>query len=633
MKGTGMGLKAVLFIPSTSDSIRYRAFLDSLESKTFLEWWVTRVSSRLSPVPLVVLCQTEKDELAARDVLGTTGAPVMRSQGATEIRAFAEAARLLEEAHIAFLSFGFAFAPADLLSRLYSHHVAHHNTYTPVHGFPLGSCPHIFNSSLLLALSTVKLPGMPTDPKQAVETLSRASEIAGIDSPISIKASPFDAADSYGAQSRDMPEQIAVVTQRDMQIARRVISLSREGDAPLSEFKLWRTAAIGTRLQRQRELAGLATNLKPCNREKKPSRILYVSNASAFAGAQQSLCQLVSGIDQKKYKPFALVGAEGLFTERLREVGATVISPGYGFGANNEDLLYVASVLRAVQPHLIHLNGLSALGLPFVATLMGVPVVTHVHAADWHGFEEQLRVSGAVIAVSQFIKREVLRLEIPEETVEVIYNGVDCRFFRPNVFDRGEVRRRLGLEEDAKVLLMVARFSPNKRHDLVLKAASEARTRTSQFYLILNGEVFGEPEVYDSVQDYIASRDLRGWIRIVPFVEDIRELYTAADLLALCSDREALGQCVVEAMAMELPVIVTDSGGTHEIVRGRETGFVVAAGKVDALAAQIIAALEQPDLCRRMALAARRYVEQQLDAPIVARRVTALYDQLLGERL
>jgi glycosyltransferase involved in cell wall biosynthesis len=60
------------------------------------------------------------------------------------------------------------------------------------------------------------------------------------------------------------------------------------------------------------------------------------------------------------------------------------------------------------------------------------------------------------------------------------------------------------------------------------------------------------------------------------YVSDIRQVIVAADLLVLCSEREGLGRCVVEAMAMELPVIVTASGGSPEIVEsGHVGGFVV----------------------------------------------------------
>jgi phosphatidylinositol alpha-1,6-mannosyltransferase len=62
-------------------------------------------------------------------------------------------------------------------------------------------------------------------------------------------------------------------------------------------------------------------------------------------------------------------------------------------------------------------------------------------------------------------------------------------------------------------------------------------------------------------------------------------------VVVLCSDREGLGRCVVEAMAMGTPVVVTDSGGTHEVVNHRKTGFVVRGGDARDLATRIVEAL------------------------------------------
>jgi glycosyltransferase involved in cell wall biosynthesis len=109
--------------------------------------------------------------------------------------------------------------------------------------------------------------------------------------------------------------------------------------------------------------------------------------------------------------------------------------------------------------------------------------------------------------------------------------------------------------------------------------------------LVLKGEVFYETSYVEAVRDDINKRGLSDIVKIIPFVDDIRDLHAAADVVVLCSDREGLGRCVVEAMAMGTPVVVTDSGGTHEVVNHRKTGFVVRGGDARDLATRIVEAL------------------------------------------
>ena len=180
--------------------------------------------------------------------------------------------------------------------------------------------------------------------------------------------------------------------------------------------------------------------------------------------------------------------------------------------------------------------------------------------------------------------------------------------------------------------LMIARVSPNKRHDLILNAAQVAKSQVPNLFLVFNGEVFGESPSYDSVQEFIEGQSMQEWVKIIPFTEDVRETHSLADLFVLCSEREGFGQCVIEAMSMEVPVIVAGSGALPEIVRHGQTGFVVPPGDAHALARQIVAAFAQPDIGRAIVPVARRHVEREFNICETVRKVTAIYELLLGRR-
>jgi 1,4-alpha-glucan branching enzyme len=247
-------------------------------------------------------------------------------------------------------------------------------------------------------------------------------------------------------------------------------------------------------------------------------------------------------------------------------------------------------------------------------------------------YSEYLYEADTVISVSRFLEDQVLKLGLPKARSHVIYDEVDTRYFSGGVLDPQEARTRLGIAPAKKVVVTIARFAPNKRHDLLLAAMSIVRETVPEVELVLKGEVFYETSYVEAVRDDINKRGLSDIVKIIPFVDDIRDLHAAADVVVLCSDREGLGRCVVEAMAMGTPVVVTDSGGTHEVVNHRKTGFVVRGGDARDLATRIVEALTAPDRCREIIRAARDFVEEHLTARASANRIMEIYERIVRKR-
>lgn len=625
-------LNALLLIPRISDSIHFRAYLETVGSKPFLGWWVDRFLERNPRLELSIICQTERQDSEVRRALEARAVRIIRAEAGTTLGCMAIVARMGTRRDIALLPMGFLYAPPDLLARVHAHHRNSHNNYTRVIGLPRGATPEIYASDLLIKLSELRLAGLPTLPGPAAEMILGASRSGSPLPQFHICAIPFDAAASYSAAANHLPEQVSIAWPHDIDVARYVCDRLHNVTGPLSGLRLWREASLATRLERREQLLGSAPPRRPAKSAPIPRRVLFISFPSAFWGAENSLLQLVSRVDRARYQPFFLAGMEGLLTRRLREIQVQVISCA-GFGGNGaEDSLYVANVIQKTKPHLLHLNAPSG-PVPILAqALWGIPVVAHLRIAETRGYEAQLKASDAIIVVSEFVRREVLKLEIPEEAVHVVYNGVDSEHFRRNRLNGPALREKFGIPQAGKVALMIARFSPEKRHDLLLQAARLVKPQLPNLFVVLNGDTFGESPAFDFARAFIERHGMGSWVRIIPFVEDIRELHSIADALVLCSEREALARCVIEAMAMEVPVIVTNSGGLAEIVQHGKTGFVVPPGDVESLASQIVSTFATPELCRRVTRAARRHIEQHYDAALAAHRVMALYDRVLNEK-
>lgn len=625
-----MALAVALHIPHVPPSLGYRPYLAKIGSRSFLRWWIDRFRARTPRAELYLLYQSEGGEAEVESVAREAGARFFRPLRSTKLGLLEALARRIGHADLAWVTFGFAFAPADLLERVYGHHLTNANNFTPVLGLPQGSFPEVYQSDLILALASLDLPGLPRDPTSAIDVLSQAAGVAGSEGPISVRAKAFDASAAYGLDSAGLPESIDLEGPEDISIATRVSREGRRSRDAAIELKLWRQARIDLR---QAELHVSKKGPQSFTRRRRSEtrcRVLFVSNAPAYSGSSAILCDLVHELEKAGFRTAALVGSEGLLAERLRRNGSTVIAAGRDFATPCvQSFRYLINVYSETRPDIVHLNYSFQPAPATAAKLMGLCLVTHCRSAHLDGCADQLRNSDLIIAVSDFVARLVIRQEVSAGYVHAIWDSVDCRLFRRCIDDRAKARRKLGIPPGAKVVLCVARFDFNKRHDLLLRALSAVKPRVPDLFLLMNGEAIGESGAYDLASTLLDSMDMRRWCKVIPFAEDIRDLHAASDLMVLCSDREGCGRSVAEAMAMEVPVITTDNGGTREIISHGNTGFVVNAGDVEQLSSQVLEAFREPNLCKQIALEARRFAERELDSRTAASQVISLYDGIL----
>jgi glycosyltransferase involved in cell wall biosynthesis len=168
-----------------------------------------------------------------------------------------------------------------------------------------------------------------------------------------------------------------------------------------------------------------------------------------------------------------------------------------------------------------------------------------------------------VAVVSQKIKQEVLAINIPEERIRVIANGVDLKEFAPGRLDR----EHLGLPPDVLLALFVGDIRISRKNlDTVLKAL----VAVPQLHLAIAGEADGRnfyPQLAKTLG--VAER-----VHFLGFRSDVAALMQSADMFVFPSRYEAFSLVLLEAMASQLPVITAISAGGAEIITP-ECGFVL----------------------------------------------------------
>jgi glycosyltransferase involved in cell wall biosynthesis len=199
---------------------------------------------------------------------------------------------------------------------------------------------------------------------------------------------------------------------------------------------------------------------------------------------------------------------------------------------------------------------------------------------------QNLETADKIITISNATKEYVLRLGAKPKKIKVIYNGVDLERFRIIPGKREEMRKKLGIPQDAVVILTVRRLVYKNGVDTLINCAKVVVKKNPKIVFVAVGK---GPDI-ESVREQIEQIGISANFHLTGFVSDadLSSYYNLADFFVLPSKSgEGLPLVIMEAMACGLPVIATDVGGVKEIL-SREYGKLVLPNQPDQLAEVIL---------------------------------------------
>ncbi|HEY3241376.1 MAG TPA: glycosyltransferase family 4 protein [Acidimicrobiia bacterium] len=275
---------------------------------------------------------------------------------------------------------------------------------------------------------------------------------------------------------------------------------------------------------------------------------------------------------------------------------------------------------------------------PYVVVLHGAEVAVPGRLPGSHRMLARvLHGAVGVVAAGTYPAREAARAAGRGLPTLVVPPGVDVARFHPPAgeAERDATRRRLGLPEDAPLVLGVSRLVPRKGFDVLIAATARLNHGGTPgpggagVHLALAGA--GRDR--DRLRRRAAAAGLGGRFHLLGRVSDadIAGLYGAADVFAMiCRERwggleaEGFGIVFLEAAACATPSVAGRSGGAEDAVVDGVTGFVVAPRDAGAVAAALDAVLSDPDLRKRLGAAARARAEAEFAYDALAARLAPL---------
>jgi glycosyltransferase involved in cell wall biosynthesis len=270
-----------------------------------------------------------------------------------------------------------------------------------------------------------------------------------------------------------------------------------------------------------------------------------------------------------------------------------------------------------------------------LAGACGVIAMATAHGWTGHSARERLlyypadkrllRRCARVVAVSGEIRSALIGHGADPDRVVTILNGIDHRRFKRNPAARAAARATFGLREGDLAIGAVGRLEPQKRFDLLIDAVAAMRTSLPHARLL----IAGDGSLATQLAAHIRTRGMGDACRLLGHTTDVIGLHHALDLLAQSSDYEGTPNAVLEAMALETPVVATAAGGTAELVIDGVHGRIVPVGDGRALRDAMLDALTRRDDAAARAAAARLRVAGELSFDVRNAKIEAIYRDLV----
>lgn len=366
-------------------------------------------------------------------------------------------------------------------------------------------------------------------------------------------------------------------------------------------------------------------------------KILHLDTGKGWRGGQQQLFWLMEGLRDLGHEQLLLAPSSSPLAERTRKAGLEVaeLSPQAMSFANLRGLPQ-----KAVRFDLLHAHDARGHSLAWLAGIgrskkSWPRLVVSRRVAYPIGFFSRLKygAADAYIAVSDYVRQQLLQASVPEEKIHVVLDGVKLPRLPAGSGNSSELRRRFGVGEKTFLIGTLATIAPEKllqdSVDLLVNLPS-----TMQLWLGTPG--LGLPESDADQQaaekvllEHARKRGVEKRFQIVRLGEDLSAFLGSLDMFLYLSKSEGLGSAILLAMAYNLPVVASNVGGIPEIVRHMEEGLLAGKDWKSELPPAIRLLRDSARTRQRLADAGRRFVMTHATTDIMASRTAAVYAELL----
>jgi len=262
--------------------------------------------------------------------------------------------------------------------------------------------------------------------------------------------------------------------------------------------------------------------------------------------------------------------------------------------------------------------------LPFVTTLHGTDItLVGLDRSYLPITRYSIEQSDGVTAISNYLRDRTLRVFDVKNSIEVIYNSVNCDVYYRNPEAVARMRPEYAPNNE-RILVHLSNFRPVKRLTDVIEIFDRVRKQIpSKLLLIGDG-----PD--RSVAEWLAvQKGIHDDVLFLGKQDQIYDKLAVADIMLMPSELESFGLAALEAMACEVVPIATRAGGVPEVIEHGKTGFLADVGDVDTMARYALELLRNEEQMRRIAKQARAAAKERFCSTKIVKQYEDYYLRVL----
>lgn len=371
----------------------------------------------------------------------------------------------------------------------------------------------------------------------------------------------------------------------------------------------------------------------------KKLNVLQFITPSGFYGAERWVLALANNINREHLVCDLAVSQEGgnqdltvaeLYPSDAGSVHYLPMRGRFDFRVVNQ----LVEVIRRRNIHVIHTHGYKSdiLGL-IAARKAGIKCVSTPHGFSGNvGFKLgafirlgtfMLRYFDAVAPLSEELVADMTRFNVPKHKTHLIRNGVDLKEIDQTLSELEPVATAEGQTE--RIIGFIGQLIPRKGIPDLLEVFDQLYAGDETLRL----QLLGDGRQRDELEAQAASQKSAAAIEFLGFRGDRLVLLSRFSLFVMTSSLEGIPRCLMEAMAVGVPVVAYDIPGVDQLVEHGETGLLASLGDKQALAALCQQLLGDPELARRLTHKAREKVKKMYSAERMAVEYKDLFESLL----
>lgn len=369
------------------------------------------------------------------------------------------------------------------------------------------------------------------------------------------------------------------------------------------------------------------------------NKVLYIHGESAIGGAERDLLSILAGLNRIQFLPIVICPDKGPFYEKLIELGIKTIIlklPPWrkirSFLKIPFVVLKLNKIIKREGIHLVHINDFWYIPVGWIASKMcKIPVIAHVR-----GSIEPRKVKlywlscpDFLITASIAIQKTIQNAGVNPKSITTIYAGLNLNQI-PDCLDSTSLKQKLQFSDGDPIIGIVANVCENKGYDYLIDALSIIKKEINNIRCLVVGA--WDEKYIEHLFTQTKKESVDKNIRFVGFQENVYPYLSIMDIFVFPSLTEGFGIALLEAMAMQKPVIATNIGGIPEIVDDGITGILIPPKDPKAIARAVVGLLNDRELKTVMGRQGAQKVRSYFSLINAIDQLQNVYATLLSER-